>query len=427
MTTSTLSRRPGKNTGPETRTVVELTPPTKAAVCVRMDADRRKEVDVVVAGFAMRLRLWLWAVVATVLAATSLVLFVVMVAGVATVVVWVGLPLLYAAIRAVRPIAALHRRYVGALLGTPIESPYVPPPDGNLLVRLRALAQDPATRRDAMWLTANGTVGVLLTLLAVVEGLLDLIFWWLPKGVFVHAHAHLARALLAPNEKTRLAQRVQELTASRAETVDTSAAELRRIERDLHDGAQARLVSLGMSLGLAEELLGADPGTARTLLAEARASSSEALAELRDLVRGIHPPVLADRGLVGAVEALALASSLPVSITAEVPGRLPAPVESAAYFAVAEALANAIKHSGATGIDVTMLHSSESLDISVRDDGTGGAASELGTGLRGIQRRLAAFDGTLTVESPPGGPTIVAMVLPCASSLPKISPSSETA
>jgi signal transduction histidine kinase len=382
---------------------------------------------VVGAGFAMRLRLLLWAGAVTVLAATSLVLFVVMVTGVGTVVVWVGLPLLYVVIRAVRPIAGVHRRYVGALLGTPIESPYIKVPAGGLLVRLRAFARDPATRRDAVWLTVNSTVGLLFGLLGIVEGLLDLVFWWLPKGVFVHLHAYLSRALLAPNEKTRLAQRVQELTESRAETVDTSAAELRRIERDLHDGAQARLVSLGMSLGLAEELLSADPATARALLAEARASSSEALAELRDLVRGIHPPVLADRGLVGAVEALALASSVPVHIQADLPDRLPAPVESAAYFAVAEALANAIKHSGATRVDIQLAHAAESIEVSVTDDGVGGAAPELGTGLRGIERRLAAFDGTLTVESPPGGPTTVAMVLPCASSSPKILPSSETA
>jgi signal transduction histidine kinase len=382
---------------------------------------------VVGAGFAMRLRLLLWAFAVTAFAATSLVLFLLMVTGVAAVVVWVGLPLLYVVIRAVRPIAGVHRRYVGALLGTPIESPYIKPPAGNLLVRLRAFARDPATRRDAMWLTVNATIGLVLGLVGIVEGLLDLIFWWLPRGAFVHLHAHLSRALLAPNEKTRLAQRVQELTESRAETVDTSAAELRRIERDLHDGAQARLVSLGMSLGLAEELLSADPATAKALLAEARASSSEALAELRDLVRGIHPPVLADRGLVGAVEALALASSLPVEIQAELSDRLPAPVESAAYFAVAEALANAIKHSGATRIDVRITHAGDSLQVVVTDDGAGGAAPELGTGLRGIERRLSAFDGTLTVESPPGGPTTLAMVLPCASSSPKISPSSETA
>ena len=159
----------------------------------------------------------------------------------------------------------------------------------------------------------------------------------------------LACSLLSRPEKSRLALRVQQLTESRAETVDTQAAELRRIERDLHDGAQARLVALGMSLGLAEEQLARDPDGARALLAEARGTASDALAELRDLVRGIHPPVLADRGLVGAVQALALAVADPGrGARRHSPGRLPAPVESAAYFAVAEGSPMSIKHSGAT-------------------------------------------------------------------------------
>ena len=137
--------------------------------------------------------------------------------------------------------------------------------------------------------------------------MLGLLFWWLPRSILLTVDAHIARGMLAPSEQAQLAHRVQQLTESRAETVDTQAAELRRIERDLHDGAQARLVSVGMSLGLAEEQLEADPQLARQLLAEAREANSQALSELRDLVRGIHPPVLADRGLVGAVQALALA------------------------------------------------------------------------------------------------------------------------
>ena len=154
--------------------------------------------------------------------------------------------------------------------------------------------------------------------------------------------------MLAESEKSRLAQRVEHLTETRTETVDAQAAELRRIERDLHDGAQARLVALGMSLAMAEEQLDTDPDQARALLAEARTSSSTALSELRDLVRGIHPPVLADRGLGGAVAALALAAPIPVTVTDSTSGRLSAPLESAAYFVVAEALTNVIKHSGAT-------------------------------------------------------------------------------
>jgi signal transduction histidine kinase len=261
----------------------------------------------------------------------------------------------------------------------------------------------------------------------VAEGILDLFFWWLPPGLAVRTHARLSRAFLAPSEKSRLALRVQQLTESRAETVDTQAAELRRIERDLHDGAQARLVALGMSLAMAEEQLARDPEGARALLTEARAASSEALAELRDLVRGIHPPVLADRGLVGAVQALALAASIPVEVDAELAGRLPAPVESAAYFAVAEALTNVIKHADASRASVAVRYDGDELHIEVSDDGVGGADATRGSGLRGIARRLSAFDGTLVTESPSGGPTRLVMVLPCASSSPKISPSSGTA
>ncbi len=260
-----------------------------------------------------------------------------------------------------------------------------------------------------------------------MEALLDLVFWWLPVALAAGLHRSIDQSLLSVSEKSRLALRVEQLTESRAETVDTQAAELRRIERDLHDGAQARLVALGMSLAMAEQQLERDPAGARALLTEARTASSDALAELRDLVRGIHPPVLADRGLVGAVQALALAAPMPVDVLADLPGRLPAPVESAAYFAVAEALTNVVKHAAARHVRVTMRLADERLQLSVHDDGIGGADPGRGTGLRGIERRLSAFDGALSVESPSGGPTEVVMVLPCASSSPKTSPSSGTA
>jgi signal transduction histidine kinase len=224
------------------------------------------------------------------------------------------------------------------------------------------------------------------------------------------------RSLLAPTEQVHLRARVRQLASSRAETVDSQASELRRIERDLHDGAQARLASLGMSIGLAEQLLADDPQAARRLLVEARESTSSALVELRDLVRGIHPPVLADRGLDGALQALALANPVPTSVVIHLPGRLPAPVESAAYFAVAEALTNAIKHAEANRILIRLEFLEEDsgrLSILVPDDGRGGASIGAGTGLRGIERRLAAFDGTLVVDSPVGGPTEVRMSLPC--------------
>jgi len=275
-------------------------------------------------------------------------------------------------------------------------------------------------------LLVNGSVGLGLAIIGIVESVLDLVFWWLPPGMALRLHAAIGRSLLSVSEKSRLALRVEQLTESRAETVDTQAAELRRIERDLHDGAQARLVALGMSLAMAEQQLERDPAGARALLSEARTASSDALAELRDLVRGIHPPVLAERGLDGAVQALALAAPLPVEVQIALPDRLSAPLESAAYFAVAEALTNVVKHAAAKHAWIELRQEGERLTTSVRDDGVGGADPAGGTGLRGIARRLAAFDGTLTVESPAGGPTEVVMVLPCVSSSPKTLPSSGT-
>jgi signal transduction histidine kinase len=276
-----------------------------------------------------------------------------------------------------------------------------------------------------VWLMANGTVGLALGIIGIVEAVLDLIFWWLPPGIAVRVHAAICRALLSVSEKSRLALRVEQLTESRAETVDTQAAELRRIERDLHDGAQARLVAIGMNLGLAEEQLERDPELAKSLLIEARDTASDALADLRELVRGIHPPVLADRGLVEAVRALASAVPLSVDVDSNISGPLPAPVESAGYFGVAEALTNVIKHAGAEHAWITFAQENDILTVTVRDDGSGGAQAHGGSGLHGIERRLSAFDGTLTIESPAGEGTKLVMVLPCsASSSPKISPSS---
>jgi signal transduction histidine kinase len=239
--------------------------------------------------------------------------------------------------------------------------------------------------------------------------------------------AQFGRLLLGPTKAATLRLRVRHLTESRSESVDAQAAELRRIERDLHDGAQARLVALSMNIGLAEELMKTNPDAAQHLMAEAREASSRALVELRNLVRGIHPPVLAERGFGGAVEALALAVPMPVDISVDLPGRPVAPVESAAYFAVAEALANVSKHSQAKRAWITVAHGDGVLAMEVGDDGVGGATLDAGTGLQGIVRRLAAFDGTMTVSSPLGGPTVVAMELPCELSSPKTMPSSGTA
>jgi signal transduction histidine kinase len=211
-----------------------------------------------------------------------------------------------------------------------------------------------------------------------------------------------------------LAQRIQRLTETRAVAVDTAAADLRRLERDLHDGAQARLVALGMHLRAVEKLIPTNPDAALALVAEARDTSARALTELRELVRGVHPPVLADRGLADAIRALALDSPMRVQADIDLPGRLPAPIETACYFAVAEVLTNAAKHSGARAARVSAEHHGGVLRIVVTDFGLGGADASAGTGLAGVERRLATFDGLLAVSSPPGGPTMVVIEVPCA-------------
>jgi signal transduction histidine kinase len=239
-------------------------------------------------------------------------------------------------------------------------------------------------------------------------------------------HARWSRVLLAPTP-AQVEARMKHLTQTRADAVDTQAAELRRIERDLHDGAQARLVAMGMHLNAASQLMEQDPAAAQKLLMEARDSSAKALSELRDLVRGIHPPVLADRGLVDAVRATALDSPLDIEVRADVPRRLDAPLESAAYFAVSEVLTNVAKHAHAAHVWIDMRVAGDLLKITVSDDGIGGADTAGGSGLRGIERRLATFDGILALSSPQGGPTVVTMELPCVSSSPKTSSSSGTA
>ena len=236
--------------------------------------------------------------------------------------------------------------------------------------------------------------------------------WTAP--LLLRGYGGLAKLVLAPSGHAELELRVRHLDRTRRETLDTGAAELRRIERDLHDGAQARLVAMGLTLDAAGRLIDTDPAAARALLIEARDASAKALSELRDLVRGIHPPVLADRGLAEAIRALALDSPLRVQVTGQLDGRVPAPWESAAYFAVSELLANVVKHAGAQSAEVDVRHSSGALRISVSDDGAGGANPSRGTGLQGVGRRLAAFDGVLVVSSPIGGPTMITMDVPCA-------------
>ena len=256
-----------------------------------------------------------------------------------------------------------------------------------------------------------------MALLAGAEASVFLAFaaWLVPRTIGTHA-----RTLMNPGPDPELEGRVQRLTETRGHAIDAATSELRRIERDLHDGAQARLVALGMNLRAVEKMLPASPQAALALVAEARETSSRALSDLRNLVRGIYPPVLADRGLGHAVQALALDTPLPVRVDVDLPGRLTAPVESACYFAVAEVLANAVRHSGASHVDIRIQHTEGILRIEVSDDGIGGADQAKGTGLQGVERRLGTFDGIVAVSSPTGGPTMIAMEVPCALSSPKI-------
>jgi signal transduction histidine kinase len=209
-------------------------------------------------------------------------------------------------------------------------------------------------------------------------------------------------------------ERIAVLEETRAGAVHQQESELERIERDLHDGAQARLVALGMSLGMAEQKLASDPDAAKELLAEARQGTHEALAELRSLARGIHPPVLADRGLAAAISALADRTPLQVDVSVDVERRPARAVESAAYFVVAEALANAGKHAHAGHVAIDVRLDEGDLVAQVVDDGDGGADAD-GGGLRGLARRVEALDGRLEVVSPDGGPTTIRAVIPCGS------------
>ncbi len=238
-------------------------------------------------------------------------------------------------------------------------------------------------------------------------------------SVALVAHAVALPPATGAREK-ELAERVGELSRSRRSVLEIQELELRRVERDLHDGAQARLVSLGMNLGLAEQLMEADPAQAKRLLTDARTSAGAALSDLRDLVRGIHPPVLADRGLEGAIRALVVTVPIPVEVAMDLPpGGLPDPLESAVYFAVAESIANTVKHSQARQAWIRAEHTDEMLYVVIGDDGCGGADQERGTGLSGVAQRLDAFDGTVSVVSPQGGPTVVRMEIPCGQSSPK--------
>jgi signal transduction histidine kinase len=248
-----------------------------------------------------------------------------------------------------------------------------------------------------------------------VIGLLTVLVLPFVAIAFVRVDVALARELLGPPRVQReqvLRQRVETLTRTRVDTVDSVEAERRRIERDLHDGPQQRLVAIAMDLGLARERLGDDPARAAELLDHAHAAAKEAIIEMRHVARGIHPPVLTDRGLDAALSALAATAPLPVRVTVDLPRRPPATLESIAYFCVSEALTNVAKHASARRAWVDVGWQDDHLVVRVTDDGVGGAELTGGTGLIGLRQRAAAVDGTVEITSPPGGPTVVTVSLP---------------
>ncbi|MFF7759562.1 sensor histidine kinase [Streptomyces griseorubiginosus] len=232
----------------------------------------------------------------------------------------------------------------------------------------------------------------------------------------VRLETRAAEVLLGPSRTEKLARRVADLAESRAGVVDAADAERRRIERDLHDGAQQRLVALAVNLGLAKATLGDLPEEARKVLDEAHREAKEAITELNDLVRGLHPAVLEDRGLDAALSGVAARLPIPVRVAVDLPRRPSPTVEAVAYFVVSEALTNVVKHARASRADVTVERIGETLLVVVADDGAGGAdlAAAGGTGLAGLAQRVASVDGTFSCRSPAGGPTVVTVELPCA-------------
>ncbi|MFJ6566918.1 sensor histidine kinase [Streptomyces sp. NPDC091292] len=396
--------------------------------------------------------------------AGSIILFVLLVLSIVLTVVSVGFFTLPTVVGWTRAFANWRRLVAAEWCGVRIPATYRPlPPDlprgpaGQIRLSVHLL-RDPATWRELAWLPADMTAGFVTALVPAalivypVEGIAlgaglwrvftdgsEIGYWYgfvpiagpgtgllaallgvtlFTVGVFtaprlLTLHFQLVRTFLVPDQG-QLAERVRVLTETRQDAVDTSAAELRRIERDLHDGAQARLIAMGMDLGTIEALVDKNPEKAKELLTRARRSSADALTELRDLVRGIHPPVLAERGLGDAVKALALRLPLETEVDVELPERPDAPVESAAYFAISEVVTNAVKHAGADRLWVDVHHAEGMLRIAVTDNGGGGAVVGAGSGLVGVERRLGTFDGVLAVSSPAGGPTMVTMEIPCA-------------
>ncbi|MFF4632981.1 sensor histidine kinase [Streptomyces griseorubiginosus] len=362
------------------------------------------------------------------------------------VLLWLALP---KGVRVLHALADMERARL-TRWGPEVIAPPRPP------ARLRAALTDPTTRRELRWLLRHLAVGLPLGMLGFVLPLLAVrdtafpLYWRLaptdatatsigigvahswPDALAVcllgvgwiaiilglapalaRLQASQGRRLLSAGPDADLSLRVAELTATRAAALDAHAAELRRIERSLHDGTQNRIVTVTVLLGAARRMVARDPAGADELLERAQSAAEQALAELRTVSRSILPPVLADRGLAGALTGLAAESPVPCTLDVEMPRRCAASTEATAYFVVAEALTNIAKHSGASRATVTVRAPGPRLLLRVTDDGRGGADEHGGSGLTGIRRRVAAHDGSLRLTSPAGGPTVVEVELPC--------------
>ncbi|MET9902747.1 sensor domain-containing protein [Streptomyces sp. NPDC006446] len=323
----------------------------------------------------------------------------------------VGLPLLAAGLRGSRQLGKLERARARGLLGLRIDEPSpLPVRRTGFFGWLWSSLKDPVGWRAVLYDLIRLPWGIATFTITLVS---LFVLWpvlpFIARGL-TNVDRAMVRGLLSPSDE--LERRIAELESDRGVVVDTAAADLRRIERDLHDGAQARLVNLAMGLGLAKEKLLEDPDAAASMVDEAHGEVKLALQELRDLARGIHPAVLTDRGLDAALSAIASRCTVPVKVTAELDSRPAAAIEGIAYFTVSELLQNVSKHSGARSASVDVWRTDERLLIQVSDDGRGGAGLDGGTGMAGLADRLGAVDGLFVVESPVGGPTVITAELP---------------
>ncbi|GHD50725.1 histidine kinase [Streptomyces mirabilis] len=325
----------------------------------------------------------------------------------------IGLPLLAGGLRGGRLLGRMERARARKLLGVRIDEPSPMPVRGTgFFPWLWSSLRDSVAWRTVLYDFIRlpwGIVTFTVTLTSLF--LLWPVLPFLARGL-TNVDRAMVRGLLSPSDE--LERRIAELESDRGVVVDTAAADLRRIERDLHDGAQARLVNLAMGLGLAKEkiLEGQADETVAAMVDEAHGEVKLALQELRDLARGIHPAVLTDRGLDAALSSVASRCTVPVKVTADLPTRPAAAIEGIAYFTVSELLQNVSKHSGARSASVDVWRTDERLLIQVQDDGRGGAALDGGTGMAGLADRLGAVDGLFVIDSPPGGPTTITAELP---------------